>query len=120
MPGTGSFECIPPKGTKMGTLKREPQEYSRNTIGIYIYMLTWVLIFLLKSWGCLAWGPSSTYCKISVLGGNMHALDKSIRFLFKPQLPSLHGIQARNSNLVAFWVCYSSLVRDYDWGDDFS
>ena len=37
------------KGTLMGTPKREPQEYSRNTIGIYLPGS----LLLLYSWGSL-------------------------------------------------------------------
>ena len=41
------------KGTLMGTLKREPQEYSRNMIGIYLPGSLYSIIFLLYSWGSL-------------------------------------------------------------------
>ena len=41
------------KGTLMGTPKREPQEYSRNLIGIYLRGSFYSIKFLLYSWGSL-------------------------------------------------------------------
>ena len=37
----------------MGTPNREPQEYSRNIIGIYLPLSFYSIIFLLCSWGSL-------------------------------------------------------------------
>ena len=40
-------------GTLMGTPNREPQEYSRNIIGIYLPGSLYSILFLLHSWGFL-------------------------------------------------------------------
>ena len=39
------------KGTLLGTPNREPQEYSRYIIGIYLPGSLYSIIFLLYSWG---------------------------------------------------------------------
>ena len=39
------------KGTLMGTPNMEPQEYSRNIIGIYLPESLYSIKFLLYSWG---------------------------------------------------------------------
>ena len=41
------------KGTLLGTPKREPQEYSRYIIGIYLPGSLYSNLFLLYSWGSL-------------------------------------------------------------------
>ena len=41
------------KETLMGTSNRQPQEYSRNIIGIYLPGSLYTIIFLLYSWGSL-------------------------------------------------------------------
>ena len=41
------------KWTVMGTPHREPQEYSRNIIVIYLQGCSYSIIFLLYSWGSL-------------------------------------------------------------------
>ena len=46
------------KGTLLGTPKREPQEYSRYIIGIYLPGSLYSIIFLLYSWGSLFGVPS--------------------------------------------------------------
>ena len=46
------------KGTLLGTPNREPQEYSRYTIGIYLPGSLYSIIFLLYSWGSLFGVPS--------------------------------------------------------------
>ena len=48
--------CI--KGTLLGTPNREPQEYSRYIIGIYLPGSLYSIIFLLYSWGSLFGVPS--------------------------------------------------------------
>ena len=47
--------CLSPfyKGTLLGTPNREPQEYSRYIIGIYLPGSLCSIIFLLYSWGSL-------------------------------------------------------------------
>ena len=46
------------KGTLLGTPNREPQEYSRYVIGIYLPGSLYSIIFLLYSWGSLLGVPS--------------------------------------------------------------
>ena len=46
------------KGTVLGTPNREPQEYSRYIIGIYLPGSLYSVIFLLYSWGSLFGVPS--------------------------------------------------------------
>ena len=46
------------KGTLLGTPNREPQEDSRNIIGIYLPGSLCFIIFLLYSWGSLFGVPS--------------------------------------------------------------
>ena len=46
------------KGTLLGTPNREPQEYSRYIIGIYLPGSLYSIIFLLYSWGSLFGVPS--------------------------------------------------------------
>ena len=46
------------KGTLLGTPNREPQEYSRYIIGIYLPGSLCSIIFLLYSWGSLFGAPS--------------------------------------------------------------
>ena len=46
------------KGTLLGTPKREPQEYSRYIIGIYLPGSLYSIIFLLYSCGSLFGVPS--------------------------------------------------------------
>ena len=41
------------KGTLMGTPNREPLEYSRNIVGMYLLGSSYSIIFLLYSWGSL-------------------------------------------------------------------
>ena len=41
------------EGTVLGTPNREPQEYSRNIMGIYLPGSSYSIIFLLYSWGSL-------------------------------------------------------------------
>ena len=41
------------KGNLMGTPNREPQEYSRNIMGIYLPGSYYSIKFLLYSWGSL-------------------------------------------------------------------
>ena len=45
-------------GTLLGTPNREPQEYSRYIIGIYLPGSLYSIIFLLYSWGSLFGVPS--------------------------------------------------------------
>ena len=42
------------QGTLLGTPIREPQEYSRNIIGMYLPGSLYSIIFLLYSWGSLS------------------------------------------------------------------
>ena len=51
-----SFAFI--KGTLLGTPNREPQEYSRYIIGIYLPGSLYSIIFLVYSWGSLFGVPS--------------------------------------------------------------
>ena len=44
------------RGTLLGTPNREPQECSRNIIGIYLPGPLYSIKFLLYSWGALFWG----------------------------------------------------------------
>ena len=46
------------KGTLLGTPIREPQESSRNIVGIYLPGSLYSIIFLLYSWGSLFGVPS--------------------------------------------------------------
>ena len=46
------------KGTLLGTPNREPQEYSRYILGIYLPGSLYSIIFLLNSWGSLFGVPS--------------------------------------------------------------
>ena len=46
------------KGTLLGPPNREPQEYSRYIIGIYLPGSFYSIIFLLYSWGSLSGVPS--------------------------------------------------------------
>ena len=46
------------KGTLLGTPNREPQEYSRYIIGIYLPESLYSIIFLPYSWGSLFGVPS--------------------------------------------------------------
>ena len=46
------------KGTLLGTPNREPQEYSRYIIGMYLPGSLYSIIFLLYSWGSLFGVPS--------------------------------------------------------------
>ena len=51
--GSGVYE-----GILLGTPNREPQEYSRYIIGIYLPGSLYSIIFLLYSWGSLFGVPS--------------------------------------------------------------
>ena len=75
----------------MGTPNREPQEYSRNIMGIYLLESLHSIIFLLYSWGSLFGVPS----KVPLLdrpkaGGTLEmthcrhfeASQRSLRFRF--------------------------------------
>ena len=53
------------KGTLLGTPNREPQEYSRYIIGIYLPGSLYSIIFLLYSWGSLFGVPSRVPLKLS-------------------------------------------------------
>ena len=46
------------KGTLLGTPNREPQEYSRYIIGIYLLGSLYSIVYLLYSWGSLFGVPS--------------------------------------------------------------
>ena len=46
------------KGTLLGTPNREPQEYGRYIIGVYLPGSLYSIIFLLYSWGPLFGVPS--------------------------------------------------------------
>ena len=52
------------KGTLLGTPNREPQEYSRYIIAIYLPGSLYSIIFLLYSWGSLFGVPSRVPLKI--------------------------------------------------------
>ena len=52
------IEVLPGKGTLLGTPNREPQEYSKHIIGIYLPGSSYSIIFLLYSWGSLFGVPS--------------------------------------------------------------
>ena len=47
------LSAILSKGTLLGTPNREPQEYSRYILGIYLPGSSYSIIFLLYSWGSL-------------------------------------------------------------------
>ena len=53
------------KGTLLGTPNREPQEYSRYIIGIYLPGSLYSIIFLLYSWG----SPFGVPSRVPLLGG---------------------------------------------------
>ena len=58
------------KGTLMGTPNREPQEYNRNIIGIYLPGSLYSIIFLFYSWGSLLFlgFPLKSFC--TEIGGS--------------------------------------------------
>ena len=53
------------KGILLGTPNREPQEYSRYIIGIYLPGSLYSIIFLLYSWGSLFGVPSRVPLRVS-------------------------------------------------------
>ena len=57
------------KGTLLGTPNREPQEYSRNIIGMYLPGSLCSIIFLLYSWGSLFGVPNRVPLHIVGEGG---------------------------------------------------
>ena len=57
------------KGTLLGTPNREPQEYSRYIIGIYLPGSLYSIIFLLYSWGSLFGVPSRVPLHKENVGG---------------------------------------------------
>ena len=60
MPNAKTLNLPVHKGTLMGTPNREPQEYSRNIIGIYLPVSLYSIVFLLYSWRSLFGVPIIT------------------------------------------------------------
>ena len=75
------------KGTLLGTPNREPQEYSRYIIGIYLPGSLYSIIFLLYSWGSLSGVPSRVPLKRS--SDVIQGFHKALSAILKNRAPIL-------------------------------
>ena len=67
------------KGTLLGTPNREPQDYSRYIIGIYLAGSFYSILFLLYSWGSLFGVPSRVpLLMISMKPRNIGIMEKKM------------------------------------------